>query len=207
MKNAFYFQKGDVHSEEFNLDFQSFKLQLLKALRKNATAFPLVKYYAQVREALEQLKEEKEYISLSELNTIALRFDKTPDMQNLLAYLKSFTNTVLYFPHNDLLKDRLYLNPKDISQDIYKILNKTVREKNGKFDLMHIQNRLNCPEIEAERYVALMTEFDLIFERPKTINNVIYRQFTTPQYLPKKEDLSEEIQFLMDGYSFETEDP
>ena len=205
VQNAFGFQAGNLTLKRHDLKFQDFKERLLELLRKNATAFKLVKYYAQVREALEAKAKDTEYIAVSELKDIALQFDETPDLENLLAYLKSFTNTVLYFPQNDLLKDRLYLNPTHISRDIYKILNKQVRENNGKFDLAHIKTRLNLnDDKEAERFVALMREFDLIFEKSKTIKGETKWQFITPQYLPKKEDLSDDIQFLIEGYSFET---
>lgn len=204
VKNAFEFQQGHQDLEESNMDFQKFKLRLLKELRKNATAFKLVKYYAQVREALETKAKDTEYIAVSELKHIALQFDETPDLENLLAYLKSFTNTVLYFPQNDVLKDRLYLNPTHISRDIYKILNKQVRENNGKFDMVHIKTRLNLiDDQEAERFVALMREFDLIFEKSRSIKGIIKRQFITPQYLPKKEDLPEELYDLVNTLPFE----
>lgn len=204
VKNAFEFQEGNQDFEESNMDFQKFKLRLLKELRKNATAFKLVKYYAQVREALETKAKDTEYIAVSELKDIALQFDEAPDLENLLAYLKSFTNTVLYFPQNDVLKDRLYLNPTHISRDIYKILNKQVRENNGKFDVTHIKTRLNLTDDqEAERFVALMREFDLIFEKSRTIKGTVKRQFITPQYLPKKEDLPEELYDLVNTLTFE----
>jgi GTPase SAR1 family protein len=201
VQNAFGFQQGNPALEESNMDFQKFKLRLLKELRKNATAFKLVKYYAQVREALETKAKDTEYIPVSELKDIALQFDETPDLENLLAYLKSFTNTVLYFPKNAVLKDRLYLNPTHISRDIYKILNKQVREKNGKFDVAHIKTRLNLTDDqEAERFVALMREFDLIFEKQ---DEASHREFVTPQYLPEKDKLSKDIQFFVKRTAFE----
>jgi internalin A len=186
IKNAF---------ERYNLgkidhDFEKFKETLLELLRKNATAFKLVKYYAQVRESLETKAKNTEYIAVSELKDIALQFDETPDLENLLAYLKSFTNTVLYFPQNDMLRDRLYLNPTHISRDIYKILNKTVRENNGKFDMTHIQKRLNCDVSESERFVALMKEFDLVFEKEEADKGQV---FIAPQYLKEKDKLGVNI--------------
>ena len=201
VQNAFGFQQGNLTLKRHDLRFQDFKERLLELLRKNATAFKLVKYYAQVREALETKAKNTEYIPVSELKDIALQFDETPDLENLLAYLKSFTNTVLYFSQNDVLKDRLYLNPTHISRDIYKILNKTVRENNGKFDMGHIQTRLNCDALEAERFVALMREFDLIFEKQDESG---IREFITPQYLPEKDKLSKDIQFFIKRTQFET---
>ena len=124
IQNSFLYQEGQTELEDFYGDFKKFKNKLLNLLRHNATQFKLVKYYAQVRETLEALAKTQAYIPFSELKTIALTFDETPDEQNLLAYLKSFTNTVLHFPNNPLLKDRLYLRPKEISENIYKILNK-----------------------------------------------------------------------------------
>jgi internalin A len=188
VQNAYHFQEGNATLKRHDLKFQDFKERLLELLRKNATAFKLVKYYAQVREALEALAKEKEFITVSELKEIALGFDETPDLENLLAYLKSFTNTVLYFPQNPLLQDRLYLNPTHISRDIYKILNKTVRNNKGKFDLAHIKTRLNLPNHEeAERFLALMHEFDLIFEKQDENDD---RAFIAPQYLQEKAGLA-----------------
>jgi hypothetical protein len=96
----------------------------------------------------------------------------------------------LYFPQNEVLKDRLYLNPTHISRDIYKILNKTVRENNGKFDRTHIQTRLNCDAPEAERFVALMKEFDLVFEKEEADKGQV---FIAPQYLKEKDKLGVNI--------------
>ncbi len=184
IKNAF----ARLNTGKTDYDFEKFKETLLDLLRKNATAFKLVKYYAQVREALEVLAKDTEYIPVSELKNIALRFDETPDLENLLAYLKSFTNTVLYFPQNEVLKDRLYLNPTHISRDIYKILNKTVRDNKGKFDITHIKTRLNLTDNqEAERFLALMHEFDLIFEKQDEKRE---REFIAPQYLQQKDHLA-----------------
>jgi internalin A len=188
VQNAYHFQEGNATLKRHDLKFQDFKERLLELLRKNATAFKLVKYYAQVREALEALAKEKEFITVSELKEIALGFDETPDLENLLAYLKSFTNTILYFPQNPLLQDRLFLNPTHISRDIYKILNKTVRDNKGKFNLAHIKTRLNLPNHEeVERFLALMHEFDLIFEKHDENDD---RAFIAPQYLQQKAHLA-----------------
>jgi internalin A len=191
VQNAYHFQEGNATLKRHDLKFQDFKERLLELLRKNATAFKLVKYYAQVREALEALAKEKEFITVSELKEIALGFDETPDLENLLAYLKSFTNTVLYFPQNPLLQDRLYLNPTHISRDIYKILNKDVRKEGGRFDIKHIEIRLNCNESEANRYVALMREFDLIFEKEDESGKI---NFIAPQYLIEYEAYKNQIE-------------
>jgi internalin A len=204
LQNSYNFELGEKSLKRYYLKFQDFKERLLELLRKNATAFKLVKYYVQVREALEALAKEKEFITVSELKEIALGFDETPDLENLLAYLKSFTNTVLYFPQNPLLHDRLYLNPTHISRDIYKILNTIVRENKGKFDLAHIKTRLKLSdEEEVERFVALMREFDLIFEKTKTNKGESIRVFIAPQYLPKKEDLSDDILLFVNEMTFE----
>lgn len=164
--NAYRYSIGQEAFRIFDLKFQEFKERLTDIMFQNAVEFPIVHYYLKVRVRLEELADKYDYIPFSQLNEIALEFDKTPNEELLLAYLKSFTNTVLYFPQNDTLKDRLYLNPTHISRDIYKILNKQVRENNGKFDVAHIKTRLNLnDDQEAERFVALMRAFDLIFEK------------------------------------------
>lgn len=203
IENAFEYQNGDITLKKFYSSFQDFKIKLMDTLRHNATQFKLVKYYVQVREALEQLGQIHDWVPLSDLNEVALRYDKTPDIQNLIAYLNRFTNTVLYFPNNELLKERLYLNPVKISRNIYRILDSYVKENNGLFDLTYLQNRLNCDEAEANSYIALMKEFDLLFE----INNTTKKQkkclFIAPQYLPKKEDISIDVKFLIESINFE----
>lgn len=164
--NAYRYSIGQEAFRIFDLKFQEFKERLTDIMFQNAVEFPIVHYYLKVRVRLEELADKYDYIPFSQLNEIALEFDKTPNEELLLAYLKSFTNTVLYFPQNDTLKDRLYLNPTHISRDIYKILNKQVRENNGKFDVAHIKTRLNLnDDQEAERFVALMRAFDLIFQK------------------------------------------
>ncbi len=204
IKNAFAYKNGNLIYKRYDLKFQDFKERLLEILRANATQFKLLKYYTQVREVLEKLSKTKDFIPFSQLKDIALRFDKTPDLENLLAYFKNFTNTLLHFSQNAVLKDRLYLNPIHISHNIYKILNNSVRKKNGRFDIIHIQTCITCDEEEANRYVALMTEFDLIFEKSKTTKGPMQRQFVAPQYLPKKEDISDDISFFISELKFET---
>jgi len=49
-----------------------------------------------------------------------------------------------------------------------------------------------------------MTEFDLIFEKSKTTKGPMQRQFVAPQYLPKKEDISDDISFFISELKFET---
>lgn len=185
VKNAYNFQQGNQSLKRFDIKFQDFKETLLDVLRKSINPKVIVKYYVQVREKLEDLSKSIEYITPQQLRKIALEFDDTPDMGNLLAYL-SANSTILYFPKFERLKERLYLKPTQVSKDIYKILNKEVQKNNGRFNFEHIQKRLNCDETEVERFIDLMKAFDLIFEKTNSENK---RLFVAPQYLLPKEKL------------------
>lgn len=124
-------------------------------------------------------------------------------IQSLTEFLHETGAIICYRYKKDVsenLKNYVFLNPIWVSGYIYQILSKEVIDKNGEFNLGHIKKQINQPlskedypefsylensGIEAEVWVDLMKEFELIFEKKE-------KEFVCPQYLPKKcEDLSE----------------
>ena len=83
--------------------------------------------------------------------------------------------TIVYFGKNDSLKDKIFVNPKILSAEIYKILNKNILSCNGEFTLDTI---IKSDEIK-NIFINVTKDLDLVFEHPSKPN-----YFIAPQYLP-----------------------
>ena len=84
---------------------------------------------------------------------------------------------VIYFGDDDILNDTVYLDPIWVTTGIYKILNETVRARDGVFSKKDINAKKGLDE---ETVLALMKEMEIVFEKidePDT--------FVAPQYLPE----------------------
>ncbi len=84
---------------------------------------------------------------------------------------------VIYFGNDEILNDTVYLDPIWVTAGIYKILNETVRARNGVFSKKDIHAKKGLDE---ETVLALMKEMEIVFEKidePDT--------FVAPQYLPE----------------------
>ena len=84
---------------------------------------------------------------------------------------------VIYFGEDEILNDKVYLDPIWVTAGIYKILNETVRARNGVFSKDDINVKKGLDE---ETVLALMKEMEIVFEKidePDT--------FVAPQYLPE----------------------
>lgn len=84
---------------------------------------------------------------------------------------------VIYFGKDDVLNDRVYLDPIWVTEGIYKILNETVRIAQGVFSKKDIKPRKG---FSRDTVLALMKEMEIVFEKidePDT--------FVAPQYLPE----------------------
>ena len=84
---------------------------------------------------------------------------------------------VIYFGEDEILSDTVYLNPIWVTTGIYKILNETVRAKNGIFSKKDINAKKGLDE---ETVLALMKEMEIVFEKMDEPDT-----YVAPQYLPE----------------------
>ncbi|HFB99816.1 MAG TPA: TIR domain-containing protein, partial [Phaeodactylibacter sp.] len=84
---------------------------------------------------------------------------------------------VIYFGNDEALSDKVYLDPSWVTKGIYKILNETVRAKNGVFSQKDIRAQKGFSK---ETLLALMQEMEIVFEKSDEPGT-----YVAPQYLPE----------------------
>ncbi len=98
---------------------------------------------------------------------------------------------VIYFGGDDILNDTVYLDPIWVTAGIYKILNETVRARNGVFSKEDINAKKGLDE---ETVLALMKEMEIVFEKidePGT--------YVAPQYLPETHPVEDLYEIAANG--------
>jgi internalin A len=103
------------------------------------------------------------------------------DAESFAKYLNDI-GILLYFPENIDLKDKAFLNQKQILRGIYKILLGLDMVK-GEFDVNNAAKNLDLPStaVEVIDTINLMLHFKIIFEHPNKTDTYI-----APLYLPKE---------------------
>ncbi|WP_240646604.1 COR domain-containing protein [Chitinophaga rhizosphaerae] len=116
------------------------------------------------------------------------------DTQSYARYLNDI-GLILYFPDNDFLKDKVFVNQDYVLKKIYNIL-EGLHGLNGKFDETHVINALDKQEFdkECETIIELMKHFKIVFPHPSQPGTYI-----APLYLPARPSKSISI-FLDDGH-------
>jgi hypothetical protein len=98
-------------------------------------------------------------------------------------YRRDVTGEILFYPNNNQLKERVFLDSAWVCAQVYKVLSRDVRNKNhGVFNIDWVKTTLDVDNDEAGRFVALMREFELIFEETDEDGNTT-GNFIAPQYL------------------------
>ena len=72
------------------------------------------------------------------------------------------SGVVIYFSEHEELSDKVYFDPSWVTEGIYKILNETVRAKDGVFTKEDMKSRRG---FRKDTVLALMAEMEIIFER------------------------------------------
>ena len=102
-------------------------------------------------------------------------------MENLLGYLIK-TGELIYFPNNEKLKERIFINPQILTQQIYRLIenNDFLKKNEGVFSLSHAaQDKLK--EENWEALLELLISFNLVYK--KIIQGK--ETYIAPQYLTK----------------------
>ncbi|NUQ26825.1 MAG: hypothetical protein HUU34_23015 [Saprospiraceae bacterium] len=100
------------------------------------------------------------------------------DMDGLLGYLKK-TGEIIYFPDNEKLKERIFIDPLALIRKVYKLLenNDYLKEHEGVFSAQYAKEVFGWADCEV--LMALLISFELVYEKK---GDGIY---IAPQYLPK----------------------
>lgn len=88
------------------------------------------------------------------------------------------TGAALYFEHNTRLNDRIFLNPKLLSNRIYEKLTEDMLNRQGELTF-NLNNECDDESLLRE----LLLDLDLIFLHPQKLDEDVY---LAPQYLPDK---------------------
>jgi GTPase SAR1 family protein len=89
---------------------------------------------------------------------------------------------VVFFEKNNLLNDKVFINPKKLSEKIYQVLNKEVLSKKGEFS----KTELGGSESFKTTFIEAVLALELVFRHPETPDH-----FIAPQYLPAKHAIEE----------------
>lgn len=182
--------KEDYQLTQPPLDFDAFspEASYLNRLRDKLTeavnALPLMgqlmpKSFYHLVEALDARRAEKE-MNMAAFVALAERV-KIPagDADAALGYLRK-TGEVVHFPDNPKLADRIFINPGELTERIYKLITADVelRAKEGEFDKAFALEKLGAKD--GEVLLELLIAFELVYPK-KTKGQLSY---IAPQYLP-----------------------
>jgi internalin A len=165
--------------------FEEFEEKLLQTLHDKCTQYKLPVYCRDVRNEINELKKTKKWLLRTDYEALCRNYDPTAAIDLIDIYLRDITGEILFYPNNNQLKDRVFLDSAWVCTQIYKVLSRDVRNKNfGVFDIDWVKTTLAVDTDEAARFLALMREFELIFEETDEDGNKT-GQFIAPQYLPE----------------------
>lgn len=166
-------KKVQEEKEDFLYDYKKFLHVLKRSLWQTAGAFKLEADFCAVKDGILQRKNENTW-SLSDFETFCRRQHPEIDLQRLTSYLRNIS-VILHFGDREELKDLVIINPVWVSEQIYKVLDKTVLGNSGRFTEAHVQGILNK---DARSFLALMNQLQIIFQEKDSKN------YVAPQYLP-----------------------
>ncbi len=172
----------------------------LPALEYLCTAIP--KLYDDIRQELRKQRSKAKYLTYSDYLRICQETDNTKEkimqdesqIRTLTNFLHDTGSLICYRfregKKSSLLDDFVFIEPKWVTDTIYQILDEKTLEGKGEFDKIHVVEVLQMhknPILNANLWLELMTEFELIFKKTGRID-----EYIAPQYLPEEcQDLSE----------------
>ena len=172
-------------------DFEAFKEILLGILKEAKVRDIFSAEWVKIIDHIRDLARSRPFISYKAYEELCHSFLSNSDSQEV--QIKALTQhlneigVILYYPHIEALKERIFIRPNWVTDLIYRVLDYSVKEDNGKFDRTHvasvIEQTVEQTEdlLDTEEILALMTHFQLIFQA-KDSEDV----FIAPQYLPEK---------------------
>ena len=160
--------------------FDDFKVNLLRDLAKYVGA-PMPIYWHKVRSGLRTEFENRNIITYKEYEAFCKKIDDKIKLTELSTYLDQ-TGNIVYYPQFQFLNEFVFIDPKYLTETIYKILDFNIEEaKCGEFSAGYVEDVLRNTGNENQDpnlWIKLMKAFELIFEKTHGV-------FVAPQYLPQ----------------------
>lgn len=142
----------------------------------------LPKVWMEIRDELKRQK--KDYITLSDYMTICENFHLSEERAEFLSDYLHDLGVILHFRRDKLLENTVILNPKWVTEAVYKIIdNLKIMENKGRFDSKDLKTYWESSTYPRETYpqlVRLMEKFDLCFPVTGKDINIV------PELLPAK---------------------
>lgn len=172
-------ENGNSSLKKWSRSFEDFEENLLERLENAMRSYELIRYWIDIRDEIIRLSKDRKVINWSEFEELCRKFDDSPNFDLVIIYLRDICGVALYYPQNDKLKNRIFIDPNWVNDRIYSVLDYSVKVRGGRFDFNHVCKVLNDTDEKAKEVLSLMEEFELIFEVKEQEN-----QFIAPQYLP-----------------------
>jgi internalin A len=99
---------------------------------------------------------------------------------------------VLFFYDNPQLNDRVFVNPKWVTDTIYTILNDSIKKDNGIFKAIELTK--NHPKLPIAIILEMMLQMELIFK-----NKLKLDEYIAPQYLADKHPIEDLYKMVEKG--------
>lgn len=175
----------ELEHGEWPLQFELFEKRLLDKLESQLAHFEFAIYHRDIRDKVRQLAAEgMTDMTYHDFEQLCREIEADAKMDLVQIYLRDITSDILYYPHNERLKKRVFLRPVWVCNSIYQILSRQVQEQNGMFGVDWVCKALQCDENNALDFVELMREFELVFDDTNEAGQPT-GQLVAPQYLPE----------------------
>ncbi|MEZ4943727.1 MAG: COR domain-containing protein [Saprospiraceae bacterium] len=128
-----------------------------------------------------EMKKAQNKISRAEFDAICREAKITAGGEtSVLEFLRA-VGAVVWFDGVKALSGTVFINPDWLTEQVYRLINNDLIERNGRFDQKYLEEKLKgFTPIERMQFLELLKKFELIFETeedgPPT--------FISPQYLP-----------------------
>lgn len=175
----------ELEHGEWPLQFELFEKRLLDKLESQLAHFEFAIYHRDIRDKVRQLAAEgMTDMTYHDFEQLCREIEADAKMDLVQIYLRDITGDILYCPHNERLRGRVFLSPTSVCNSIYQILSRQVQSQNGIFGIDWVCEALRCDEKNALDFVELMREFELVFD-DKDETGQSTGQWVAPQYLPE----------------------
>ncbi len=130
------------------------------------------------KNAFSKYMKEDPWLEMEEFNKICQALTNNQLSSNDLYTLPRWLDkcgVVVFFEKNDRLNNKVFINPKKLSEKIYEVLNKDVLSKKGEF----YKSEIKGTESFQTTFIEAALGLELVFRHP-----IMPDYFIAPQYLP-----------------------
>ncbi|MBX2844066.1 MAG: TIR domain-containing protein [Flammeovirgaceae bacterium] len=177
--------------ENYLLDFRRFESRLKNHIQENIISFSNSKKWQKIKNAIQDDWSTDNVLTYDDYRNRCQEIKTTIDDKvqgQEVSQLTTLTENlhrqgvVLHFKELEGLEKKVFVNPKWVTDCIYKVLDYNVINNEGKFDSKHIEKIAeNIGGISARELLVLLNHFKLVFEVKKEPKNYI-----APQYLAEE---------------------